>query len=559
MDTRNITFMNWTRRTFLSATGASTLFAQPRTKRPNIVLIISDDQGYGDLSLHGNPYLNTTHIDRIGKEGAQFTQFQVCPVCSPTRASLMTGRYNYRTGVVDTYLGRSMMHTDEVTLPQILKQAGYRTGIFGKWHLGDTYPMRPLDRGFEEGVYIKGGGIGQPSDPPAGSSYTNPFVYENGKLVQKKGYCTDIFFRAAQEFVAAHREEPFFCYVAPNAPHDPLEIADAYVAPFRGKNLGAKTEKVYGMVANLDENVANLINTLEKLYLLDDTILIFMTDNGPQHERYNAGMRGIKASVYQGGIRVPFLVRFPPRIKPGWEVNYIAAHIDILPTLADFCRVRLPENLKIDGRSLVPVLTGQPSQWPDRTIFTQWHRGDEPVLFQNAAARTQRYKLVNGSELYDMDNDPSEAKNIAVAKPEIVSKLRQEMVAWFQEVSETRGYAPPRIFVGTEVDNPVVLTRQDWRGPEAGWDRTSIGFWEVDVRAKGNYEILLRIPAAKDDGEATVHFGMRDWKQKFTKGSEEVRFAALAFDARKGRLEASYSYSGSNSKLGVLMAEIRRM
>ncbi len=551
--------MNWTRRTFLTAAGASALVAQPRTKRPNIVLIISDDQGYGDLSLHGNPYLNTPNIDRIGREGAQFTQFQVCPVCSPTRASLMTGRYNYRTGVVDTYLGRSMMHTDEVTLPQLLKQAGYRTGIFGKWHLGDTYPMRPLDRGFEEGVYIKGGGIGQPSDPPGGGSYTDPFVYENGKLVQRKGYCTDIFFRGAQEFVAAHRDEPFFCYLAPNAPHDPLEIADAYVAPFRGKNLGEKTERVYGMVANLDENVANLINTLDKLYILDDTILIFMTDNGPQHERYNAGMRGIKTTVYQGGIRVPFMVRFPRSIKAGWEVSYIAAHIDILPTLLDFCRVRLPENLQIDGRSLVPVLTGQPKQWADRTIFTQWHRGDEPVLFQNAAARTQRYKLINGTELYDMQEDPGESKNIARQKPEIVAKLRKETEAWFKEVSETRGYAPPRIFVGTEVDNPVTLSRQDWRGPEAGWDRTSIGFWEVDVRAKGNYEVLLRINPAREAGEATVHLGMRDWKQKFIKGAEEVRLAGLAFEARKGRFEAHISYAGSNSKLGVLSAEVRKM
>ena len=551
--------MNWTRRTFLSAAGASALVAQPRTQRPNIVLIISDDQGYGDLSLHGNPYLNTPNIDRIGKEGAQFTQFQVCPVCSPTRASLMTGRYNYRTGVVDTYLGRSMMHTDEVTLPQLLKQAGYRTGIFGKWHLGDTYPMRPLDRGFEEGVYIKGGGIGQPSDPPGGSSYTNPFVYENGKLIQRKGYCTDIFFRAAQEFVAAHRNEPFFCYLAPNAPHDPLEIADAYVSPFRGKNLGEKTERVYGMVANLDENVANLINTLDKLYILDDTILIFMTDNGPQHARYNAGMRGIKTTVYQGGIRVPFMVRFPRSIKAGWEVSYIAAHIDILPTLLEFCRVRLPENLQIDGRSLVPVLTGQPSRWADRTIFTQWHRGDEPVLFQNAAARTQRYKLINGTELYDMQEDPGESKNIAAQKPEIVAKLRKETEAWFKEVSETRGYAPPRIFVGTEVDNPVTLTRQDWRGPEAGWDRTSIGFWEVDVRAKGNYEVLLRINPAREAGEATVHLGMRDWKQKFEKGAEEVRLAGLAFEARKGRFEAYISFAGSNSKLGVLSLEIRKM
>ena len=253
------------------------------------------------------------------------------------------------------------------------------------------------------------------------------------------------------------------------------------------------------------------------------------------------------------------MVRFPRSIKAGWEVSYIAAHIDILPTLLEFCRVRLPENLQIDGRSLVPVLTGKPSQWADRTIFTQWHRGDEPVLFQNAAARTQRYKLINGTELYDMQEDPGESKNIAAQKPEVVAKLRRETEAWFKDVSETRGYAPPRIFVGTEVDNPVALTRQDWRGPEAGWDRTSIGFWEVDVRAKGNYEVLLRINPAREAGDATVHLGMRDWKQKFEKGAEEVVLAGLAFEARRGRLEAYISYAGSNSKLGVLSAEVRKM
>lgn len=548
--------MTWTRRTFLQASSAAAVLAQPPTKRPNIVLIISDDQGYGDLSIHGNPYLKTPNMDRVGKEGAQLTQFQVCPVCSPTRASIMTGRYNYRTGIVDTFLGRSMMHADEVTLPQLLRGAGYRTGIFGKWHLGDNYPMRPLDRGFEEGVYIKGGGIGQPSDPPTGSSYTNPWVYKNGKLTQVKGYCTDVFFLEASAFMATHRDEPFFCYIAPNAPHDPLEIAEEYVAPFKDKNLGDKTEKVYGMVKNLDDNVARVFNTLEKLYLLDDTILIFMTDNGPQHERFNAGMRDKKGSVYQGGIRVPFFIRYPRAIKAGSQIGYTAAHIDILPTLLEACRIRMPEQLKIDGRSLMPLLRGADVRWADRTLFTQWHRGDEPVLFQNHAARSQRYKLVNGKELYDLQSDLAESKDIAKEKPEVVAELRKASIDWFNDVSATRGYAPPRIFLGTEIENPVLLTRQDWRGASAGWDRTSVGYWEVDVRAKGTYEVLLRIPPARVGGEATVHFGLRDWTQKFPQGATEIRVSGMAWEERKGRLEAWISFGGS--KLGVLYAEVRK-
>ncbi len=342
-----------TRREMMAAPLVAPAFAQGR-RPPNVILCISDDQGYGDLSLHGNPHLQTPNLDRIGTEGVQFTQFQVCPVCSPTRSSLMTGRYNYRTGVVDTFLGRSMMYPDEVTLAEVLRTAGYRTGIFGKWHLGDCYPMRAMDQGFDESVVCTGGGLTQPSDPP-GNRYHDPMLKVNGRWEKRQGYCTDIFFRETIQFIEKNQRQPFFAYLPTNAPHTPLEIEDAFWKPFAQKGLDEVTAKVYGMCRNLDDNMAKLHESLERLGLVENTILIFMTDNGPQQPRYVAGMRGRKGTVYQGGIRVPFFMRWPARLKPG-RIGRIAAHIDVMPTLAEACGAKAPADRKIDGRSLMPLL-----------------------------------------------------------------------------------------------------------------------------------------------------------------------------------------------------------
>ncbi|MBL8296283.1 MAG: arylsulfatase, partial [Bryobacterales bacterium] len=379
--------MRLTRRSFLGATSAFAVQTGKVRRPPNLLIVITDDQGYGDLSLHGNPHLPTPNIDRIGKEGVQFTQFQVCPVCSPTRSSLMTGRYNYRTGVVDTYLGRSMMYPDEVTLPEYLAKAGYRTGIFGKWHLGDNYPTRSIDQGFQESIVCNGGGVGQPSDPP-GNSYFDPILQHNGKGEKYQGYCTDIFFNEAMRWIGKNRRDRFFCYVATNAPHDPLTIGDGYVKPFQEKGLDETTAKTYGMVANLDENVGRMLAFLKKQGLERDTLVIFMTDNGPQRPRFNAGMRGQKGTVYQGGIRVPSFWRWPGRLKPE-KVTRIAAHIDVLPTVLELAGVKA-DGPRMDGRSLAPLLKGEEVDWADRTLFTQWHRGDEPELFRACAARNQR-------------------------------------------------------------------------------------------------------------------------------------------------------------------------
>jgi len=508
-------------------------------RRPNVILVLTDDQGYGDLSIHGNPYLKTPHTDAIGRQGVQFTQFQVSPVCSPTRSSLLTGRYNYRTGVVDTFLGRSMMYPDEVTVAQLLADKGYRTGIFGKWHLGDNYPMRACDRGFQESVVHRGGGIGQPADPE-GNSYFDPILDHNGRQKKYSGYCTDVFFDAALEWVETGGSQPFFSYIAPNAPHAPLTVGDEWSGPFRKMGLPEDVSKVYGMVANIDQNLGKLHKKLQALNIERDTLLIFMTDNGPagQTNRFNAGMRATKGTVYQGGIRVPFFMKWAGRLQPR-KTDRIAAHIDVLPTILDACNIPKPKGLQLDGVSIMPLASGTAKAWPGRTLFTQWHRGDVPEPFRASAVRTQRYKLIDGKELYDMQADPAEARDIAAANPEIVTRLRKEYTDWFDSVSAVRKYVPPRIYLGTPHENPVTLTRQDWRVPPD--TQRAVGWWEVDVRRAGNFQVGVRFQPV--DAAATVHFELSGVQRtaEVAPGANECLLPAVKLTAGPGQLRTAVS------------------
>lgn len=552
-----------TRRHFLSASSAVALQSslRPARPRPNIILFVSDDQGYGDLSLHGNPVLRTPNLDRIAKEGAEFTQFHVNPVCSPTRASLLTGRYYYRTGVVDTYMGRSMMYNDEVTIAEVLQAAGYKTGIFGKWHLGDHYPMRPTEQGFEEALVHEGGGIAQPSDPPGGNSYFNPKLVHNGKPEQRSGYCTDVFFNAAMEFISQNKERPFFTYLATNAPHVPLQVDESYVAPFREKGLDETTAKTYGMLANLDENVGRLLAHLKKEGLDENTILIFMSDNGPTPARFNCGMRGLKGTVYEGGLRVPFFMRWPGGgVVPGTKINRLAAHIDVFPTLLEACGVVKPAETKIDGKSLYPLLKNGAAagQWADRTLYFQWHRGDRGELYNNCAARSQRYKLVNGEELYDLQEDPAEAHNLAAAQPERVAQMRAGYEAWFRDVAATRNFEVPRIYLGTKFENPVMLTRQDWRGPHASWEVGGLGFWEVDVRESGEYQVTLLFPEIAKDGRAWVSLGGVKAETKLEAGAKAAVLRLSGVAKGPSRVEAAVNLADGKAEFGPYYVEVSR-
>ncbi len=513
--------------------------------RPNVVLIITDDQGYGDLGCHGNPVLKTPNLDRLHGESVRLTHFNSSPVCSPTRSSLLTGRCNYRTGVVDTYAGRSMMDPRETTLAQMLGAAGYRTGIFGKWHLGDNYPLRPVDRGFQESLVHLGGGIAQPSDPEfydRKDTYFDPVLQRNGAPVKVRGYCTDVFTDAALDFITTPRKTPFFAYVAFNAPHTPLQVPEADAAPYLAAGLDEDTARVYGMIANADRNTGRILAALDDAGLAQNTIVIFMTDNGAQDKdekkRFNAGLRGWKGTVYDGGIRVPFFVRWPEAFAGNRDMDRIAAHIDVAPTLLDACGALPAKPPAFDGVSLMPLLRdGEAAKtWPDRTLFLQWHRGDAPEPFRNSAVRTQRWKLVDGAELYDMDADPGETGNVAADNPETVGQLRAAYEKWFADVSASRGYAPVRIVVGSDRQNPLTLSRQDWRG-EDNWTGDGVGHWELTVEKTGEYTAEITFAKAKKAGTARILLGGAEGSAEVAGGAATAVITGLRPAAGDTRLE----------------------
>lgn len=539
-----------------------------KKKKPNVIVIITDDQGHGDLGSHGNPVIKTPTLDKFAKQSVRMKNFYVSPVCSPTRASLMTGRYNYRTGVVDTFVGRSMMHTDEVTLAEILRAIGYRTGIFGKWHLGDCYPMRPIDQGFQEALVLKGGGIGQPSDPPGGESYFNPILQHNGKPAKKDGYISDIITDAAIDFIGKNQDSPFFCYMAFNCPHTPLEVPKKYHDMYKGKvaldlfpKLGFPVEgkydadataKIYGMVTNIDDNLARLFARLDELGLANDTIVIFLTDNGPQQPRYNSGMRGRKGTVFEGGTRVPFFVRWPGGFKGDRDVERIAAHIDIAPTLVEACGGTMPKDRTIDGRSLLPLWKGGGADWPNRSLYFQWHRGDVPEMYRACAVRNDRYRLVqpngvaenskfDGTKfmLFDIQKDPYETKDLTAEMPETVAQMKKEYESWFKSVESTRKFAAPRIVVGSDAEPITTLTRQDWRSKDGTWTPKSTGAWELQVEKAGKFEVVMAIqPSAPAGAILQLHIGPHRLSKKINTDDPTPLLRDIELQAGPVRFEA---------------------
>jgi arylsulfatase A-like enzyme len=516
---------------------------------PNVILIMTDDQGWGDVGFHGNPLLKTPHLDRLASQSVELTQFYVSPVCSPTRASLLTGRYNYRTGAIDTYLGRSTMVADETTLAELLSKVGYRTGIFGKWHLGDNYPSRAIDQGFAQSLVHRGGGVGQPSDPP-GNSYFDPVLILNGREIKSHGYCSDVFTNAAIQFIETNRNEPFFAYLAFNCPHTPLQVPKEYHNRYRDMSLDEETAKLYGMVANLDDNIGRLMAKVEELNLADRTIVVFLTDNGPQSRRYNGILHGLKGSVYDGGIHVPCLLRWPGRFQAGSKCDEVSAHIDIVPTLLAACRVANPADLKLDGVSLLPVLLREQASLSKRLLFFQWHRGDGPQLFRACAVRGPRYKLLQpeGSgdaqtfdeawALYDMANDPGEQHNVIEGHRQLADDMKAAYQTWFADVSATRGFSAPRIVAGTSHENPLTLTRQDWRGPQAGWDNVGLGHWDVELLQVSDYDITVRTPAKQADRKIHLRIGSIEKTRPLPPNVDRLTFGSVRLEPGRHRVEA---------------------
>ena len=480
--------------------------------RPNIVFVITDDQGYGDLGCHGNPIIQTPHIDRLHAESLRFTNYHVGPTCAPTRAGLMTGRYCNCTGVWHTIGGRSLLRADETTIADFFRAAGYRTGMFGKWHLGDNYPFHPHNRGFEEALYHGGGGVHQTPDYWC-NSYFNDTYFRNGAPEKFRGYCTDIWFDEAQKFIERCADQPFFCYIATNAPHSPFNVPDPYRELYDADDIPEPRKRFYGMISNIDENIGRLRTFLDQRGLSDNTLFIFMTDNGTAagcrldkngfvQEGYNAGMRGVKGSEYDGGHRTPFFLHWSKGgYTEGRDIDTLTANIDFLPTLCDLCDVPLSDEAKsrLNGISLKPLMEGA-ATWPERVIVTDSQRVEYPVKWRKSATMTDRWRLINGGELYDIKTDLEQRDNIAHQHPDIVRELRAQYETWWDLVSERFDEDVP-IPIATEHEPVSVITNHDWHNEtsECAWHQGMIrkgmicnGRWTIEVPSEGDYTFELR-------------------------------------------------------------------
>ncbi len=396
---------------------------------PNVVILLADDQGWGDLSCHGNKNLATPQIDSLARDGAMFDRFYVCPVCSPTRAEFLTGRYHPRGGVAGVSTGQERLNTDEQTIAQFFKAAGYATGAFGKWHNGTQWPYHPNARGFDEYYGFCSGHWGTYFDPP---------LEHNGKAVQGRGYIIDDLTDHALAFIEQNKAKPFLCYVPFNVPHSPMQVPDKYWAQYADRELALRgtkaaaediqhTRAALAMCACMDANIGRILQRLEELGLRENTIVVYFSDNGPNGQRWNGGMKGTKGSTDEGGVRVPFLIRWPGHISSGARVPQIAGAIDLLPTLADLAGVPVASRKPLDGVSLKPLLLrGLDADWADRTIFSHWNR--------KVSLRTQRYRLDTEGKLFDMQNDPGQTRDVAAERPEVAASLRTAVAQWRKDV-----------------------------------------------------------------------------------------------------------------------------
>ncbi|MEW4561833.1 alpha-L-fucosidase [Bremerella sp. JC770] len=495
--------------------------------KPNVIIVMTDDQGYGDLACHGNPILKTPNLDQLSAESVRFTDFHVSPFCTPTRAALMTGHHPGYTGAYRTSSGRTMLHRDEKTIANLFADNGYATGMVGKWHLGDNAPHRPQDRGFQDVVWHRCGGIGQASDY-WGNDYFDDTYERNGQFEKFEGYCTDVWFREGIRFIEENQDKPFLLYLPTNAPHGPYRVPEEWAKPYVG-NKDVPNANFYGMIANIDHNVGLLRQRLKELGLADNTILIFMTDNGTAAGAkfrgldseplvgYNAGMRGKKSSIFEGGHRVPFFIHWPQGgLVDGKDIDTLAAHIDVLPTLADLCEISMPAEYKPDGTSLKPLLYDSGSEWARDHHIVQYHGGAGATRlpsrpWEYTVVLTEQWRLVSSDRqsLYDIQADPGQRHDLSDKHPEVVSQLRDHYLPFWEKVSPR--LTPVRIDIGNPAENPTVLCSQDWYMPTGNppWNFGTIkkrpkttGPWMLQVQKAGPYRITLR--QLPQEADATI-------------------------------------------------------
>ncbi len=513
----------YTRREFVGSAAAAA--AQGRAGRPNVLLIMSDDQGWFDVGVNGNPHIETPVMDRIAREGVRFTRFYCSPVCTPTRAALMTGRHYQRTGAIDTYKGRDTMSAGEVTLGQVFQRQGYRTGCVGKWHLGRYMKYHPNERGFDEYFgFWQYGFINRYDDSDE--------LFHNKKPVITTGYVSDVLTDQAISFVERNRGNPYFLYVPYNACHAPYLAPDGYIDRYLKKGLPLDQARIYGMVTAMDQNIGRLLGALERTGVAENTVVIFMTDNGGVSRHYKAGLRGNKGSVYEGGVRVPFFVRWPGKFPAGATVPAMAQHIDVLPTLCELIGAPLPADRKIDGKSILPLIRNGGGESPHDYLFHQWNRvrplmdppadagvapPDERKAFRpNWAVHSRRgSKLISTGELFDLEKDPGESRNIAAEQPAAARELRAQFGKFFTDVTAGQDYRRAPIEVGRDDENPVEIDltwgeavgtkvrptyRHYNRDTIEGWSEVNEAVrWNIEVTRPGRYEVTLEYGCAPAD------------------------------------------------------------
>jgi arylsulfatase A-like enzyme len=500
------------------------LYTEKKNIKPNVVLIITDDQAYGDLSLTGNPILETPNIDKLAKEGIFADHFYVSPVCAPTRASLFTGKYHQRTGVSGVTRGREVMNLNEITIANIYGSLGYSTGIFGKWHNGSHYPYHPLGRGFEEFVGFTAGHW---------KTYFDTTIEKNGEPFLAKGYLPDVFTDEAIKFIENNTKEntPFLCYIPFQTPHTPLQVPDKYFNKYKEKGVDDFNATIYGMCENIDFNVGRVIDKLNELEIRDNTIVVFLSDNGPLNFRFNQGLKGRKGMVDEGGVKVPFIINWEKHIKAGTVINHSLAHIDILPTLLDLTHKEYQLEKEIDGISFKSLLFGK-TDFPNRKLFSEWS-GKKRVLSDN-------YLMIN-DELFDLKNDPNQKHNIRELFPELYNSLLNDYEKWYNEalIPQEKKYTQvgfkeyPKTTLPAHEANlfPPFEFRKDRRHTgiayhrKYGWAHDWIDYWtkteayiewDIEVVEDGEFEFFIKYALAEKDKGVELELEVANQKIRIT-------------------------------------------
>jgi arylsulfatase A-like enzyme len=477
--------------------------------KPNVVVLITDDQGYGDLSCHGNPVLKTPNLDRLHSQSVRLTDFHVCPMCTPSRGQLLTGQDCLRNGAMNVSSGRTLLRRGIPTMADALAAGGYRCGQFGKWHLGDNYPYRPQDRGFHESLFFPSSHIGSAPDFWDNDYFDDTYLH-NGRREKYAGYCTDVFFGEAMTWMkqCAEKKQPFFCYLATNTPHGPLFVPPKYRAPFEKLDVKPNVGRFFGMIANIDENVGKLDAFLRDSGLAENTVVVFLTDNGGTAgvPVFNAGMRGRKIDLYDGGHRVPCFVRWPGgKLRKSGDVGGLTTVQDILPTLIDLCGLTKPEKAAFDGVSLAKVLRGEADAPADRMVVVQFSRMNDPVPKKgDACVLWKRWRLMADKELYDLATDPEQKTNVIDKHADVAAKMRGHYEKWWAEVSP-KVNDHEAIVIGSDAENPLLLSPADWedsfldQGAQVRAGLRRNGAWNVEVSKAGEYEVTLRRWPAEAD------------------------------------------------------------